>query len=170
MPPRSYFVRTAMFSVVWYSCDGVSVFCDKLSLTGNRTPVIPAGHRFGPFLQNLLQTVPAVSLGAQNGPFRLVTGPPTKKLSHTISETTFIGPKFRRDSGLCRQIRQKGPKNTQTQKKAPRAGVLPLDPRNPHRSNDGANPTCSQMGGPIPLLIPSTLARGLYPLLAPLCS
>ena len=30
-----------------------------------------------------------------------------------------------------------------------------MDPRNSYRSNDGANPTCSQMGGPNPLLIPS---------------
>ena len=155
LPPRSYFVRTAMFSIVWARCDGLSKIWDKLSLPGNRTPDISARPWFGLFWQNLPQIVPAGPSGTQNGPFCPVAGPSTKKWSHKIFETTFIGQKCRRDSGLCRQIRQKGPKNTPTQKKAPRAGVLPLDPRNSTDQTIGANPTCSQMGGPNSRLIPS---------------
>ena len=76
------------------------------------------------------------------GRFALSRDRRQKKWSHKIFETTFIGPKFRRDSSLCRQIQNqpKGRVKIQ-QKNSPKGGGIALGPPQPTLSNDGAIPT-----------------------------
>ena len=108
-----------MFGIVWSRCKGLSMLCDMLPLAGNRTPGILAGPRFGPFLTKFAKSGARGTSGYPKRAIPSCRGTTNQKKVPNKFETTFIGPKLRCDSVLCRQTLPTAPKKKAKNKNPP---------------------------------------------------